>query len=188
MALTPTPHTNYYAHYSPRTLMYPSLPHVDVHISAHHLNTLGILWCISSTLQFTFNLINNLQIHHVRVQHCTLLFRSLRSVFLLWTKIFTTPALVFQTWLVSMLSKSRFRWTGLFWFIDEFNDTFELGTLAEDIIRSWVNGFRLKPYHCTIPPNPFAKKHHNTDQPTTDTMEDAMWQSRKPHYLTPEIV
>ena len=137
-----------------------------------------------STLPFPYYL----QMYHVHVQCCTFHFRSLRSVFLLWTKIFTTPALVFQTWLVSMLSKSRFRWTGLFWFIDEFNDTFELGTLAEDIIRSWVNGFRLKPYHCTIPPNPFAKKHHNTDQPTTDTMEDAMWQSRKPHYLTPEIV
>ena len=89
-ALTPTPLTHYHAHYSPRTPMYPSLSHVDVHISAHHTYTLGILWCISSTLQFTFVLINILQLHHVRVQRCTPRFCSLCSVFPLWTKIFTT--------------------------------------------------------------------------------------------------
>ena len=82
--------THFYAHYVPRTLMYPSLSHVDVHISAHHFYTLGILWCMSSTLQFIFILINKLQIHHVRARRCTLGFRSLRSVFLLWMKIFTT--------------------------------------------------------------------------------------------------
>ena len=52
-----------------------------MHISAHHIYTLGILWCISSTLQFTFVLINILQIHHVGVQRCTPRFCSLRSVF-----------------------------------------------------------------------------------------------------------
>jgi hypothetical protein len=40
-----------------------------------------------------------------------------------------------------MLGKLRFQWTGPFWIIDEFNGTFQLGTLAGDIIKSWVNGF-----------------------------------------------
>ena len=38
-----------------------------MHISAHHIYSLGILWCISSTLKITFVLINILQIHHVCV-------------------------------------------------------------------------------------------------------------------------
>ena len=63
-----------------------SYSHVDVHISAHHLYTLRILWCISSTLHFTYYL----QMCHVHVQRCTFHFCSLYSVFLLWTKIFTT--------------------------------------------------------------------------------------------------
>ena len=86
--------------------------------------------------------------------------------------------LVFQTRLGAMLGKLRFRWTGLFWIIDEFNDTFELGTLADDIVRSWVTGFRLKSYHRTSPPNPFAKSRHDTDQPTADATGDATCQNR----------
>ena len=38
-ALTPSPHTHYHAHYSPRTSMYSSLSHVHVHISAHYIYT-----------------------------------------------------------------------------------------------------------------------------------------------------
>ena len=51
---------------------------------------LRILWCISSTSHSTLTTINNLQIHHLRVQRCTLLFGSCCSGFRLWTKIFTT--------------------------------------------------------------------------------------------------
>ena len=40
-----------------------------------------------STLTFPYYL----QMHHVHVQCCTFHFRLLRSVLLLWTKIFTTP-------------------------------------------------------------------------------------------------
>ena len=49
--------------------------------------------------------------------------------------------LVFQTRLGAMPSKLRFRWTVPFWIIDEFNGTFQLDTLAEETIKSWVNGF-----------------------------------------------
>ena len=51
------------------------------------------------------------------------------------------PMLVFQTRLSAMPGKLRFRWTSPFWIIDEFNDTFQLGTLVGDIVKSWVNGF-----------------------------------------------
>ena len=61
---------------------------MDVHTRAHHLYTLRILWCISSTLHPTPITINKLQIQHVRVQRCTSRVCSLRSVFRLWTKIF----------------------------------------------------------------------------------------------------
>ena len=44
------------------------------------------------------------------------------------------PVLVFQTRLGSIPGKLRFRWTDPFWIIDEFNDTFQLGTLADDIV------------------------------------------------------
>ena len=44
--------------------------------------------------------------------------------------------LVFQTRLGAMPGKLRFRWTGPFWIIDEFNDTFQLSTLAGEIVKS----------------------------------------------------
>ena len=88
------------------------------------------------------------------------------------------PVLVFQTRFGSMPGKFYFRWTGPFWIIDEFNGAFQLGTLAGDIVRSWVNGFRLKPYHGTIPPNPFVKQQHGTDQLTVGDMGDATPQTR----------
>ena len=90
--------------------------------------------------------------------------------------------LVFQTRLGAMLGKLRFRWTGLFWIIDEFNDTFQLGTLADNIVQSWVNEFRLRPYHRTTPPNPFAlptqKRRHGGCHVSTSVT----------HYLPSEIV
>ena len=76
-----------------------------------------------------------------------------------------------------MLGKLRFRWTGPFWIIDEFNDTFQLGTLVGDIVKSWVNGFRLRPYHGTTPANPFVKPH-GIDQPTDDDTGEAMCPNR----------
>ena len=72
--------------------LYTSLSHVDVHTRAHHRYSLRILWCISSTLHSTPITINKLQIHHVRVQRCTLLFDFRCSGFRSWTKIFTTSA------------------------------------------------------------------------------------------------
>ena len=60
------------------------------HKCTSHL-LLGILWCISSTLEFTLVSISILQVKCVCVQRCTPRFCSLRSCFRLWTKIFTTP-------------------------------------------------------------------------------------------------
>ena len=77
-----------------------------------------------------------------------------------------------------MPDKLRFRWTSPFWIIDEFNGTFQLGTFAGDIVRSWVNGFRLKPYHGTISPNPSLKQQRGTDQFTVGDTGDATPQSR----------
>ena len=54
--------------------------------------------------------------------------------------------LVFQTKMVTMPRKLRFRWTSLFWIINSRNDTYQVGSLAREIILKWVNGFRLKPY------------------------------------------
>ena len=82
------------------------------------------------------------------------------------------PVLLFQTRLGSMPGKLRFRWTGPFWIIDEFNGTFQLGTLAGDIVKSWANGFRLRPYRGTTPPNPFTETH-DTDQLRDNTTEEA---------------
>ena len=47
-----------------------------------------------------------------------------------------TPVLVFQTRLGTMLGKLRFRWTGPFWIVDDFNGTFQLGSLAEEVLRN----------------------------------------------------
>ena len=65
------------------------------------------------------------------------------------------PVLVFQTKMGSMLGKLRFRWTGPFWIVNNRNGTYQVGTLSGDILPKWVNGFRLKPYHGSIPNNPF---------------------------------
>ena len=46
------------------------------------------------------------------------------------------PVLIFQTQLGAMPGKLRFRWTGPFWIIDEFNGTFQLSTLAGDIVKA----------------------------------------------------
>ena len=66
---------------------------------------------------------------------------------------------VFQTRLGAMPGKLRFRWTGPFWIVDEFNGTFQLGTVVGEIVKSWINGFRLRPYQGSTPPNLFGKTH-----------------------------
>ena len=63
--------------------------------------------------------------------------------------------LVLQTRMGQMPAKLRFRWTGLYWIVGAENGTFQLGTLAGEVLRQKVNGFRLKTYLGPIPPNPF---------------------------------
>ena len=63
--------------------------------------------------------------------------------------------LVFQTQMGQMPGKLRFRWTGPYWIVGAENDTFQLGTLAGEVLRQKVNGFHLKPYMGPTPPNSF---------------------------------
>ena len=65
------------------------------------------------------------------------------------------PVLVFQTLMGNMSGKLRFRWTGPFWITKEYNGSYQLGTLAGELLSKWVNGFRLKPYKGQMPKNPF---------------------------------
>ena len=48
--------------------------------------------------------------------------------------------LVFQTRMGKMPRKLRFRWIGPYWIIGIENGTFELGTLAGEVLRQKVNG------------------------------------------------
>ena len=74
--------------------------------------------------------------------------------------------LVFQTKMGLMPGKLRFRWTGPFWIVNSKNGTYQVGTLASEIMPKWVNGFRLKPYHGLTPANPF-RVEVNADNPLT---------------------
>ena len=51
--------------------------------------------------------------------------------------------LVFQMKMGAMPSKLRFRWVGPFWITDTKNGTYQVGTLAGEILPKWVNGFRI---------------------------------------------
>ena len=62
-----------------------------------------------------------------------------------------------------MLGKLRFQWTGPFWITKEYNGSYQLGTLAGEILGKWVNGFRLKPYKERMPENPFQKDEDPQD-------------------------
>ena len=75
-------------------------------------------------------------------------------------KMFGTgkPVLVFQTRMGKMPGKLRFRWTGPYWITREFNGSYQLGTLAGEVLGKWVNGFRLKPYKGPMPKNPFERR------------------------------
>ena len=70
--------------------------------------------------------------------------------------------LVSQTKIGSMPRKLRFQWTGPFWIIISKNGTYQVGTLSDDILPKWVNGFRLKPYHGSILENPFQATSSRT--------------------------
>ena len=74
-------HTTYYLVHArtPLSHMCMCTSHLYIMKSVVHLSTLYIPYY--------------LQMCHVNVQRCTFHFRSLYSVFLLWTKIFTTPRL-----------------------------------------------------------------------------------------------
>ena len=63
--------------------------------------------------------------------------------------------LVFQTHMGQMPGKRRFRWTGPYWIVGVENNTFQLGTLAGEVLRQKLNGIRLKPYLGPTPPNSF---------------------------------
>ena len=67
------------------------------------------------------------------------------------------PVLVFQTRMGKMPGKLRFRWTGPYWITREYNGSYQLGTLAGEVLGKWVNGFRLKPYKGPMPRNPFEQ-------------------------------
>ena len=68
------------------------------------------------------------------------------------------PVLVFQTRMGKMPGKLRFRWTGPYWLTREYNGSYQLGTLAGEVLGKWVNGFRLKPYRGPMPKNPFEQR------------------------------
>ena len=72
--------------------------------------------------------------------------------------------LVFQTRMGQMPGKLRFRWTGPYWIVGAENGTFQLGTLAGEVLRQKVNGFRLKPYLGPVPPNLFHTVNDTTEE------------------------
>ena len=65
-----------------------------------------------------------------------------------------------------------FRWTGPFWIIDMYNNTFQLGTLAGEAVKNWVNGFRLTLYHGPTPPHPFVEQQHGREQTMVGDTKD----------------
>ena len=67
------------------------------------------------------------------------------------------PVLVFQTRMGIMSGKLRFWWTGPFWVTKEYNGSYQLGTLAGELLSKWFNGFRLKPYKGQMPEIPFKE-------------------------------
>ena len=73
--------------------------------------------------------------------------------------------LVFQTRMGSMPGNLCFRWIGPFWIVNAYNGTYQVGTLAGEVLpKHWVNGFRLHPYHGPTPVNPFRPKTLDNDE------------------------
>ena len=75
------------------------------------------------------------------------------------------PVLVFETRMGKMPGELRFRWTRPYWITREFNGSYQLGTLAGEVLGKWVNGFRLKPYG-PMPRNPFEQTKVDTELDT----------------------
>ena len=63
--------------------------------------------------------------------------------------------LVFQTRMGSMPGNLCFRWIGPFWIVNAYNGTYQVGTLAGEVLPKWVNNFRLRPYQSSTLVNPF---------------------------------
>ena len=72
--------------------------------------------------------------------------------------------LAFQTQMGQMLGKLLFWWTGPYWIIDAIKGTYQLGTLAGEVLPKWGNGFRLKPYAGPTPPNPFSETNNGNEK------------------------
>ena len=68
-----------------------------------------------------------------------------------------------------MQEKLLFRWTRLYWIIKELKGSYQLGTLAGEIIGKWVNGFRLKPYKGPMPANPITILERDGENPDANT-------------------
>ena len=60
-----------------------------------------------------------------------------------------------------MPGKLRFQWTGPFWVTREFNGSYQLGTLAGELLSKWVNDFRLNPYKGRMPKTPFKEPENS---------------------------
>ena len=79
-----------------------------------------------------------------------------------------------------MQGKLWFRWTGPYWITREFKGSYQLGTLAGDVLDKWVNSFRLKLYHVPIPKNPFEQPGPGGEEvtveptPTTEPVPSTM--------------
>ena len=65
------------------------------------------------------------------------------------------PVWVFQTKMGSMPGKLHFRWTGPFWIVNEYNETYQVDILAGEILAKSVNDFRFRPYQGSTPVNSF---------------------------------
>ena len=71
--------------------------------------------------------------------------------------------------------------------MDEFNGTYQVGTLGGEMMSRWVNGFQPKPYLKPTPPNLFTNEKQETmenGQPNTvggsDILSKLTW-GDKPH-------
>ena len=68
-----------------------------------------------------------------------------------------------------MLGKLWFRWMGPYWIVNYNKGTYQLRTLAGEVMPKWVNGFRLKPYEGPTLTNPFLLEESNDQaNPTID--------------------
>ena len=51
------------------------------------------------------------------------------------------PVLVFQSRMDIISGKLWFQWTRPFWITREFNGSYQLGTLSDEILNKWANSF-----------------------------------------------